>query len=189
MSDAPDAIVVGSGPNGLAAAVTLADAGLRVHVYEGATVPGGGARTSELTLPGFRHDVCSAAHPLALASPFFRRFDLEAHGVRLLEPEVQYAHPLDGGRAGFTVRSVAETAAGSAPMRPRIGSGAGQRCGTRRMSSMSCCRHYAARPDAPFASRGSGSPRCNLHRTWQQASRATKHARCLAASLHTPCSV
>jgi phytoene dehydrogenase-like protein len=112
VGDAPDAIVVGSGPNGLAAAVTLADAGLRVHVYEGAAVPGGGARTQELTLPGFRHDVCSAAHPLALASPFFRRFDLEAHGVRLLEPEIQYAHPLDGGRAGFTVRSVTETASG-----------------------------------------------------------------------------
>jgi phytoene dehydrogenase-like protein len=112
VGDAPDAIVVGSGPNGLAAAVTLADAGLRVHVYEGAASPGGGARTEELTLPGFRHDVCSAAHPLALASPFFRRFDLRAHGVRLLEPEVQYAHPLDGGRAGFTVRSVAETADG-----------------------------------------------------------------------------
>jgi phytoene dehydrogenase-like protein len=111
VGDTPDAIVVGSGPNGLAAAVTLADAGLRVHVYEGAALPGGGARTEELTLPGFRHDVCSAAHPLALASPFFRRFDLKAHGVRLLEPEVQYAHPLDGGRAGYTVRSVAETAA------------------------------------------------------------------------------
>jgi phytoene dehydrogenase-like protein len=110
MGDAPDAIVVGSGPNGLAAAVTLADAGLRVHVYEGAAVPGGGARTEELTLPGFRHDVCSAAHPLALASPFFRRFNLPARGVRILEPEVQFAHPLDGGRAGFVVRSVDETA-------------------------------------------------------------------------------
>ena len=110
MGDAPDAIVVGSGPNGLAAAITLADAGLRVHVYEGAATPGGGARTEELTLPGFRHDVCSTAHPLALASPFFRRFDLSSHDVRLLEPEVQYAHPLDGGRAGFVVRSVDETA-------------------------------------------------------------------------------
>jgi phytoene dehydrogenase-like protein len=112
MGDAPDAIVVGSGPNGLAAAITLADAGLRVHVYEGAAVPGGGARTEELTLPGFRHDVCSAAHPLALASPFFRRFNLQARGVRVLEPEVQFAHPLDGGRAGFVVRSVDETADG-----------------------------------------------------------------------------
>jgi phytoene dehydrogenase-like protein len=110
MGDAPDAIVVGSGPNGLAAAITLADAGLRVHVFEGAAVPGGGARTEELTLPGFRHDVCSAAHPLALASPFFRRFNLQGRGVRVLEPEVQFAHPLDGGRAGFVVRSIDETA-------------------------------------------------------------------------------
>ena len=107
-----DAIVVGSGPNGLAAAVTLAAAGLRVHVIEGAASPGGGCRTEELTLPGFRHDVCSAAHPLALASPFFRRFDPAARGVRFAHPEVVYAHPLDGGRAAVVTRSVADTAAG-----------------------------------------------------------------------------
>src|SRR5215467_4074169 len=106
-----DAIVVGSGPNGLAAAVTLAAAGLRVHVIEGAASPGGGCRTEELTLPGFRHDVCSAAHPLALASPFFRRFDPAARGVRFAQPQVVYAHPLDGGRAGVVTRSVAGTAA------------------------------------------------------------------------------
>jgi len=106
-----DAIVVGSGPNGLAAAVTLAAAGLRVHVIEGAASPGGGCRTEELTLPGFRHDVCSAAHPLALASPFFRRFDPAARGVAFAHPEVVYAHPLDGGRAVIVTRSVAETAA------------------------------------------------------------------------------
>jgi phytoene dehydrogenase-like protein len=107
-----DAVIVGSGPNGLAAAVTLAAAGLRVHVIEGAASPGGGCRTEELTLPGFRHDVCSAAHPLALASPFFRRFDPAARGVRFAHPEVVYAHPLDGGRAGVVTRSVAGTAAG-----------------------------------------------------------------------------
>jgi len=71
-----DAVIVGSGPNGLAAAVTLAAAGLKVQVIEGAPEIGGGCRTEELTLPGFRHDVCSAAHPLALASSFFQRFDL-----------------------------------------------------------------------------------------------------------------
>jgi phytoene dehydrogenase-like protein len=103
--------VVGSGPNGLAAAVTLAAAGLRVHVIEGAATPGGGCRTEQLTLPGFRHDVCSAAHPLALASPFFRRFDPAGRGVRFAQPEVVYAHPLDGGRAGLVTRSVSETAA------------------------------------------------------------------------------
>lgn len=106
-----DAIVVGSGPNGLAAAVTLAAAGLRVHVIEGAASPGGGCRTEELTLPGFRHDVCSAAHPLALASPFFRRFDPAARGVRFAHPEVEFAHPLDGGRAAVVTRSVTDTAA------------------------------------------------------------------------------
>ena len=106
-----DAIVVGSGPNGLAAAVTLAAAGLRVHVIEGAPSPGGGCRTEELTLPGFRHDVCSAAHPLALASPFFRRFDPAARGVAFAHPEVVFAHPLDGGRAAVVTRSVTDTAA------------------------------------------------------------------------------
>jgi phytoene dehydrogenase-like protein len=111
MSGDADAIVVGSGPNGLAAAVTLAAAGLRVLVIEGAATPGGGCRTEELTLPGFRHDVCSAAHPLALASPFFRRFGPAARGVRFAQPQVVYAHPLDGGRAGVVTRSVADTAA------------------------------------------------------------------------------
>ncbi|MGH9074868.1 MAG: phytoene desaturase family protein [Acidimicrobiales bacterium] len=105
-----DAIVVGSGPNGLAGAVVLSAAGLKVLVVEGAPSPGGGCRTEALTGPGFRHDVCSAAHPLAVASPFFARFDLAGRGVRLLTPEVQYAHPLDGGRAASVVRSVDETA-------------------------------------------------------------------------------
>ena len=86
MAGDADAVVVGSGPNGLAAAVTLAAAGLRVQVIEGAATIGGGCRTEELTLPGFWHDVCSAAHPLAVASPFFRRFDLAARGVRFASP-------------------------------------------------------------------------------------------------------
>jgi len=110
-----DTVVVGSGPNGLAAAVTMAAAGLRVQVIEGAPGIGGGCRTEELTLPGFWHDVCSAAHPLAVASPFFRRFDLAARGVRLAFPEVDFAHPLDGGRAAVVTRSVAETAARLGP--------------------------------------------------------------------------
>ena len=91
-----DAVVVGSGPNGQAAAITMAAAGLRVQVIEGAPTIGGGCRTEELTLPGFWHDVCSAAHPLAVASPFFQRFGLTARGVTLAWPEVEFAHPLDG---------------------------------------------------------------------------------------------
>jgi phytoene dehydrogenase-like protein len=105
-----DAIVVGSGPNGLAAAVTLARAGLAVHVIEGAGTPGGGCRTQELTLPGFHHDVCSAVHPLAAASPFFRGLDLAGLGVTLRTPKVAFAHPLDGGRAAAVAGSVDETA-------------------------------------------------------------------------------
>ena len=106
----PDAVVVGSGPNGLAGALTLARAGLKVTVLEGAQAPGGGCRTEELTLPGFVHDVCSAVHPLAAASPFFHSLDLAARGVRLLVPKVAVAHPLDGGRAGAISGSVALTA-------------------------------------------------------------------------------
>ena len=106
-----DAVVIGAGPNGLAAAVTLARAGLRVSVYERAATIGGGARTAELTLPGFLHDVCSAVHPMALASEFFQRFGL-ADRVDLLLPEVSYGHPLDGGRAGIAWRDLDRTVDG-----------------------------------------------------------------------------
>ncbi len=106
-----DAVVVGSGPNGLAAAVTLARAGVAVHVIEGAATPGGGCRTAELTLPGFHHDVCSAVHPMLATSPFFRSWG----GVRLREPAIEWAHPLEGGRAGAVVRSVRDTALGLGP--------------------------------------------------------------------------
>ena len=94
-----DAIVVGAGPNGLVAALVLARTGLAVDVYEAADEPGGGCRTAELTLPGFRHDICSAVHPLLLASPAFHDIDLYGHGVRLLTPAVAFAHPLGGTRA------------------------------------------------------------------------------------------
>ena len=104
--------MVGSGPNGLAAALTLARSGLRVEVLEAAATPGGGCRTAALTLPGFRHDVCSAVHPLAAGSPFFLGTDLAGRGVKLLYPKVAFAHPLDGGRVAVVHGSVAETAAG-----------------------------------------------------------------------------
>jgi phytoene dehydrogenase-like protein len=107
----PDVAVVGSGPNGLAAAVTLARAGLKVHVYEAAPTPGGGLRTSELMEPGHLHDVCSAVHPMALASPFFREFELSRR-IRLTVPDVSYGSPLDGGRAALAYRSLERTAAG-----------------------------------------------------------------------------
>jgi phytoene dehydrogenase-like protein len=115
---AVDAVVIGSGPNGLAAALVLAAAGLQVEVHEAAETHGGGTRTEELTLPGFRHDVCSAVHPMAVASPFFAAFDLASHGVELLLPEVSYAHPLDGGRAGVAWRDLDRTAAELGPDGP-----------------------------------------------------------------------
>lgn len=108
----PDAVVVGSGPNGLAAAITLARAGVAVRVYELADTAGGGLRSAELAGAGFRHDVCSTGHPLAVASPFFRSVDLARHGVRFAHAPLPFAHPLDGGRAAVAHRSVADTAAG-----------------------------------------------------------------------------
>ncbi|MDJ0312082.1 NAD(P)/FAD-dependent oxidoreductase [Arthrobacter sp. H35-D1] len=106
-----DVAVVGSGPNGLSAAVTMARAGLSVHVFEAADSIGGGTRTAELTLPGYRHDVCAAVHPMALASPFFKAFELDRR-IELLVPEVSYGHPLDGGRAGIAYRDLDRTVAG-----------------------------------------------------------------------------
>lgn len=103
-----DAVVVGAGPNGLAAAVTLARAGLRVRVFERADQPGGGSATRELTLPGFQHDVCSAVHPMAFESRFFHEFGLRRR-VEFITPEISYGHPLDGGRAGIAYRDLART--------------------------------------------------------------------------------
>ncbi|NNF54521.1 MAG: NAD(P)/FAD-dependent oxidoreductase [Acidimicrobiales bacterium] len=105
------AAIVGSGPNGLAAAVTLAAAGLQVTVYEANERIGGGTRSSELTLPGLVHDECSGFHPLGIDTPFSRSVDLAGHGLRYLWPEVQYSNPLDStGRGGVAFRSVVETA-------------------------------------------------------------------------------
>lgn len=105
-----DAIVVGAGPNGLAAAIELARAHRSVLVREAAETIGGGARSAELTLPGFLHDICSAVHPLAAGSPFFRTLPLHEHGLEWIQPPLPLAHPLDDGTAVILSRSLEETA-------------------------------------------------------------------------------
>ena len=106
-----DAIVVGSGPNGFAAAITLLRAGLAVLLVEGKEAVGGGARSGPLTLPGFIHDICSAVHPLAADSPFFQQLHLEQYGLEYLKPEYALAHPFDDGSAAAIQSSIASTAA------------------------------------------------------------------------------
>jgi len=107
----PDAIVIGSGPNGLAAAIALAQAGWKVTVFEAQPTIGGGSRSAELTLPGFVHDVCSAVHATAAASPFFRTLPLSEYGVEWIEPPAMVAHPFDDGTAAVIERSIDRTAA------------------------------------------------------------------------------
>lgn len=120
-----DAVVIGSGPNGLTAAAALAAAGHSVHVIEAADEIGGGMRTSELTQPGLRHDVCSAIHPLGAASPAFRALNLQAHGLTWIHPPIPMAHPLDDGTAVSLHESLRETATGlgadGSPWRSMVG--------------------------------------------------------------------
>src|SRR5260370_40765305 len=110
MNSSYDAIVVGSGPNGLAAALVLAQDGGSVLVLEAKETIGGGTRSAALTRPGFVHDVCSAVHPLALASPFFRTLPLSEHGLEWIHPPASVAHPLDGGKVVLLDRSIDQTA-------------------------------------------------------------------------------
>jgi len=107
----PDAVVIGSGPNGLAAAITLARAGRSVMVLEAEQTVGGGVRSAELTLPGFLHDICSTVYPLAAASPFFRGLELERYGLEWIQPPAALAHPFDGGTAILLRPSMEATAA------------------------------------------------------------------------------
>jgi phytoene dehydrogenase-like protein len=110
-----DAVVVGAGPNGLTAAVELARRGMSVALFEARDTVGGGARTEELTLPGFRHDPCSAAHPLGVNSPAFKAMPLAKYGLEWLHPELPMAHPFPDGTAAVLARSVARTAASFGP--------------------------------------------------------------------------
>jgi phytoene dehydrogenase-like protein len=105
-----DAVIIGSGPNGLAAGIFLQQHGLSVLILEAKPTIGGGLRTAELTLPGFKHDICSAVHPLAAGSPFFKTLPLHNHGLEYLYPEVDAAHPFDNGTAAIVKRSIDETA-------------------------------------------------------------------------------
>jgi phytoene dehydrogenase-like protein len=107
-----EVIVAGSGPNGLSAAIALAQAGFSVRVLEAQSTIGGGARSAELTLPGYIHDICSAVHPFAVASPFFRTLPLEQHGLQWVHPLAAVAHPLDDGTAVLLEHSLEATAAG-----------------------------------------------------------------------------
>ncbi|MER3459211.1 MAG: FAD-dependent oxidoreductase, partial [Chloroflexota bacterium] len=104
-----DAIIIGAGPNGLAAAITLAQAGLSVVVYEAEESIGGGTRSAELTLPGFVHDLCSAVHPLGVASPVFRSLPLADYGLAWVQPPAALAHPLEDGSVAVLERSLLAT--------------------------------------------------------------------------------
>ncbi len=106
-----DVVIIGSGPNGLSAGVYLAQRGLRVLLLEAAETAGGGMRTAALTLPGFRHDVCSAVHPMAVLSPYFQQLDLGRYGLEWVYPKVSVAHPLDGEDAVILSKSIPKTAA------------------------------------------------------------------------------
>lgn len=104
-----DAVIIGSGPNGLAAGIRLAEEGLSVKIFEQAETVGGGTRTQELTLPGFHHDVCSAIHPMAKASPYLGSLPLEDYGLEWIDPEIPLAHPLDDKPAAVLYHSLDET--------------------------------------------------------------------------------
>src|SRR6478609_2346886 len=104
-----DVVVIGSGPNGLAAAIRLQQQGLSVLIIEGKNTIGGGLRSAELTLPGFTHDICSAIHPMAAASPFFNTLPLHQYGLEFVQPPIAAAHPFDDGASAVLTSSIKET--------------------------------------------------------------------------------
>ena len=180
---------MGAGPNGLVAALTLARAGLAVDVYEAADEPGGGCRTAELTLPGFRHDICSAVHPLLLASPAFRDIDLSGHGVRLLTPAGRLRPPTrrhaGGGRRAPMSADVAAFArdrrASLCP--PHLSAGP-------RTSTRSCPPFWAPCATCrPIRWRRPASPCAGSRRpgTWPGGSRPRRAVRSWPARQPTPC--
>ena len=187
--EGPDAIVVGAGPNGLAAAIALARAGRSVRVLEAEPEIGGGTRTAELTLPGFRHDVCSAIHPLTLASPALSALPLEEHGLRFVQPDLALAHPLDGGTAAALHRSVDDTAvslgADAAAYRRLIGPAARDwRALMDDLLGPPC-----ARPATQSRPGGSGCWRSARRPGWHgPGSPPSRRARWWRATRHTPCS-
>lgn len=125
LNSSVDAVVIGSGPNGLAAAITLAQKGLSVVVYEAKHTIGGGTRTEELTLPEFFHDVCSSVHPMAASSPFFRELNLERFGLRWVQPDIALAHPFENGEpaliGGPLEGNLERFGADASPIRSLIG--------------------------------------------------------------------
>jgi len=155
-----DAIVVGAGPNGLAAAIALAQAGRSVRVIEGEPAIGGGTRTEELTLPGHLHDVCSAVHPLLIGSPFLASLPLAEHGLAVIHPDLPLAHPLDGGRAVALHRSVAETAAGLGADGAAYERLLGRSSATGRSSPACCSARRSARPGIRSPPPGSPPTAC-----------------------------